>query len=40
MEFWDINDVMAANEWLDIHDDQEWLANLEAEAKSRSGGNK
>lgn len=33
MEFWDINEVMTANEWLDIKDDQVWLANLAAERK-------
>lgn len=38
MEYWDINEVMTANEWLDIRDDQEWLANLEAEQRSKSGG--
>lgn len=26
MTFWDINDVMHANEWLDLQSDREWLA--------------
>jgi len=25
MQHWDINEVMTANEWLDIRDDMEWL---------------
>lgn len=33
--FWDINDVMRANEHLDIQDDAEWLASEEARAKAR-----
>ena len=37
MRFWDINEVMTANEWLDIKSDQEYLLNQEAEAKRRAG---
>ena len=33
---WDIMEVMTANEWLDIHDDQEWIQQQEAEAKRRA----
>jgi hypothetical protein len=35
MRYWDINDVMRANEWLDIQDDQEWLSNEEMKAQSK-----
>ena len=38
MEYWDINEVMTANEWLDIQDDQEWLADLQAKADAKRGG--
>ena len=31
--FWDINDVMKANELLDIKDDAEWLAAKNPKAK-------
>ena len=34
--FWDINEVMRANELLDIHDDAEWMAAEEAKRKARS----
>ena len=40
MQHWDINEVMTANEWLDIRDDQEWLAGLQAEADSRARNGK
>lgn len=35
MEYWDINEVMTANEWLDIQDDQEWLADLQAKSDAK-----
>jgi hypothetical protein len=34
--FWDINEVMRANELLDIQDDAEWLAAEEVRRKSQS----
>ena len=37
MEYWDINEVMTANEWLDIQDDQEWLADMQAKADAKRG---
>jgi len=36
MRHWDINEVMTANEWLDIKDDQEYVMSQEAEAKRRA----
>jgi hypothetical protein len=33
--FWDICDVLRANEWLDIMDDSEWLAMKAAEQKAK-----
>lgn len=33
--FWDICDVLRANEWLDIMDDAEWLAAKAAEQKAK-----
>lgn len=33
MRFWDINEVIEANEWLDIQDDAEWLAGEEVRQK-------
>jgi hypothetical protein len=40
MRYWDINEVMTANEWLDIADDQQYLQDKwqEAQSKSRSKG--
>lgn len=35
--FWDINDVMRANEHLDIQDDAEWLAHQEMRRKLKAG---
>jgi len=34
--FWDINEVVRANEHLDMQDDAEWLASEEARHKSKS----
>jgi len=36
--YWDLNEVMRANELLDIHDDAEWLAAEEARRKARRPG--
>lgn len=33
--YWDICDVLRANEWLDIMDDAEWLAAQAAEQKAK-----
>ena len=33
MRFWDINEVMTANEWLDIKEDQEYLNEMHAKAE-------
>ena len=33
--FWDINEVIRANELLDIHDDAEWLAAEEMRQKTK-----
>lgn len=38
MSFWDLNEVMTANEWLDIQDDQEWLNHQQQKAKMRHKG--
>lgn len=35
--FWDINEVMRANELLDIQDDAEWLAAEEMRQKAGRG---
>lgn len=36
MSYWDINEVMTANEWLDIRDDQEFLADRQAKAEAKA----
>ena len=33
--YWDICDVLRANEWLDIMDDAEWDAAREAQRKAK-----
>jgi len=35
--FWDINEVMRANELIDIQQDVEWLANEKMQAKANHG---
>lgn len=40
MRTWDINEVMTANEWLDIKDDQEFLANEKARLEAKARGRK
>lgn len=40
MKTWDINDVMTANEWLDIKDDQEYLHGLVEKQRSKTRGSK
>jgi hypothetical protein len=40
MRYWDINEVMTANEWLDIQDDREWLHSMEEKAKAEAAGRK
>ncbi len=35
LSYWDIVEVLEANEHLDILDDAEWLAHREAEAKAK-----
>ena len=36
-QFWDINDVMRANELLDIQQDAEWLAHQKTNAQMNHG---
>jgi len=38
MRYWDLDEVMEANEMLDIEDDAEWLSAEEARAKVKSAG--
>ena len=38
MRFWNLNEVLDANEWLDIQDDAEWLANEEIRRKVKKAG--
>jgi hypothetical protein len=38
MQYWNLNEVMEANEHLDIQDDAEWLAHKEAEAQMNKAG--
>jgi hypothetical protein len=35
--YWDLNEVMRANELLDVQDDAEWMAHEDARAKSKRG---
>lgn len=35
MTFWDINEVMRANEILDIQEDVEWLSDERAKAQAK-----
>jgi len=37
MQFWDMYEVLEANEHLDIQDDAEWLAHKDAERKAARG---
>lgn len=34
-QFWDINEVAKAGEWLDMQDDSEWLAAEESQIKAQ-----
>jgi hypothetical protein len=36
MRCWDINEVMTANEWLDVRDDMEWLDSEEQKQKMKT----
>ena len=36
-QFWDLNEVMRANEHLDIQDDAEWLQAEEVRRKAKTG---
>lgn len=36
--YWDINEVVQANEWLDIREDMEWMASEELKARTRTRG--
>jgi len=38
MQYWDLNEVLEANEHLDIQDDSEWLAHRVAEAEIKRAG--
>lgn len=38
MSFWDINEVMEANELLDIQDDAEWLASENINRRIKKAG--
>lgn len=37
---WDINEVMTANEWLDIRDDQEYLIDQRQKAEAAAAKSK
>lgn len=37
MTYWDINEVLTANEWLDMIEDAEWSSYEDARRKSKQG---